>query len=140
VAPVFLFLAIVGRKHASGFAWSALVLLALGTAAAFIAVSTGEAAAELAERSEAINPVLMAHQEMAGQTRNLFAAVTAVYAVLLVMPIVTKRFWRPRYAPIVSGVMLIAVLAASLQLVRTAHQGGVLVHKFGVHTMMPPSP
>jgi uncharacterized membrane protein len=139
VVPLFLFLAIVGRKHATGFAWSALVLLVLGTVAAFVSVSTGQAAAELADRSEAINAVLMRHEEMAEQTSSVFAGITAIYAVLLLLPLVVKRLGRSQYQTIVSGVMLFVVLAGSLLLVRTAHQGGMLVHKFGVHTMLPPS-
>jgi uncharacterized membrane protein len=140
VAPVFLVLAIVGKTHAPGFAWSAFALLLLGTAAAFVAVSTGQAAAELAERSDAINAVLMRHEELAEQTRNIFAGITASYAILLLLPFGFKLFTRQSYRTIVSGLMLIVVLAGSLQLVRAAHQGGLLVHKFGVHTMLPPSP
>jgi uncharacterized membrane protein len=140
IAPVFLFLAVVGRTHASGFAWSAFALLLLGTVAAFVAVSTGKAAAELAERSDAINAVLMRHEELAEQARNIFTGITAAYGVLLLLPSVVTRFARAKYRAIVSGVMLFVVLAGSLQLVRAAHQGGLLVHKFGVHTMLPPSP
>lgn len=140
VAPVFLFLAIVGRTYAASFAWSAFVLLLLGTAAAFVAVSTGQAAAELALRSEAISAVLTRHEELAEQTRNIFAGITAGYAILLLLPLAFKRFARPWYPAVVSGVALVAVLAGSLQLVGTAHQGGLLVHKYGVHTMLPPSP
>jgi len=139
VVPVFLLLAIVGKTHAPGFAWSALALLLMGTAAAFVAVSTGRAAGELAEHSEAINAVLMRHEELAEQTRNIFAVITAVYAVLLMLAAAFKRLARGRYRAVVSGVVLLAVLAGSLPLVRTAHQGGLLVHKFGVHTMLPPS-
>jgi hypothetical protein len=34
-------------------------------------------------------------------------------------------------------VVLGAVLAAGLQIAAAAHQGGLLVHKFGVHAMLP---
>jgi uncharacterized membrane protein len=139
VVPVFLLLVIFGKTHAPGFAWSALTLLLLGTAAAFVAVSTGRAAGELADHTDAINAVLMRHEELAEQTRNIFAVITAVYAVLLLLPAFFKRFAREQYRAVASGVMLLVVLAGSLQLVRTAHQGGLLVHKFGVHTMLPPS-
>jgi uncharacterized membrane protein len=139
IAPLFLFLAMVGRQHAQGFAWSALVLLVLGTTAAFVAVSTGQAAAELAERSEAINAVLLRHEELAEQTSRVFAGITALYVVLLLLPVFVKRLVKSQYRTIVSGVMLLVVLAGSLLLVMTAHQGGTLVHRFGVHTMLPPS-
>jgi uncharacterized membrane protein len=139
VAPVFLLLAIVGRTHATAFSWSAFVLLLLGTIAAFVAVSTGTAAGELAERSDAINAVLMRHEELAEQTRNIFAVITSAYGVLLLLPVMSKRLARGKYRAVVSGIAALVVLAGSLQLVRTAHQGGLLVHRFGVHTMLPPS-
>ncbi len=139
VAPLFLLLAVIGRKHSIGFAWSAFVLLLLGTTAAFVAVSTGQAAAELAERSDAINTVVMRHEALAEQTRSVFAGITALYGVLLVLPVFVKRLGRPAYRTVVSGLMLFVVLAGSLLLVGTAHQGGILVHKLGVHAMLPPS-
>ena len=137
VAPVFLILAAVWRRHAMGFGLSALILLALGTAAAFVAVETGEAAAELADRTEAITAVIARHSELAERARDMFAVITAGYAVLLVLPRFVKRLASPSAQMVVTLVVLGAVLAAGLQIAAAAHQGGLLVHKFGVHAMLP---
>ena len=95
VAPAFLILAAVSRRHATGFRLSALILLALGTAAAFVAVETGEAAAELADRTEAITAVIARHSELAERARDMFAAITVCYALLLVLPRFVKRLASP---------------------------------------------
>ncbi|MCX6551761.1 MAG: hypothetical protein NTY02_12300 [Acidobacteria bacterium] len=138
IAPVFLLLSMVVRRHATGFAVSALVLLVFGTAAAFVAVSTGEAAAELADRTDAITAAIMRHSALAEQARNIFAAITVIFAVLLVLPLFVKRMAKPGVQVAVSLVVLIAVLAGGLQIAAAAHQGGMLVHKLGVHAMLPP--
>jgi uncharacterized membrane protein len=137
VVPVFLVLAAVWRRHATGFALSALILLALGTAAAFVAVETGEAAAELADRTETITAAITRHQELAERARDLFAVITVCYAVLLGLTRLVKRLASPGMQLAVTLVILGAVLAAGLQLAAAAHQGGLLVHKFGVHAMLP---
>jgi uncharacterized membrane protein len=137
VAPVFLVLSVVWRKHAVGFGLSALILLALGTVAAFVAVETGEAAAELADRTEAITAAISGHQQLAEQARNLFAVITVCYAVLLALPRLFKRLATPGVQVAVTLVVLVAVLAGGLVLTGAAHQGGMLVHKFGVHAMLP---
>ena len=64
-APVFVLLAMIQPKRGASFGLSALVMLVLGTAAAFVAVETGEAAAELATRSEAINSAIESHASLA---------------------------------------------------------------------------
>lgn len=137
VAPLFLILAAVWRRHATGFGLSALVLLALGTAAAFVAVETGEAAAELADRTEAITAAIGRHQELAERARDMFAVIAVVYAVLLALPRFVKRLASPRLQLIGTLVVIAAIIAAGLQLTAAAHQGGLLVHKFGVHAMLP---
>jgi len=137
VAPIFVLLALVAPKHARGFEISALVLLALGAIAAFVAVSTGQAAAELVERTDAINAVLEQHEELAEDTRNAFALLTVLYAVLLALPLRVARLARPAYRTTVNVVVLVLLLSGSLLLVSAAHQGGRLVHQLGVRAMMP---
>jgi len=136
VVPVFLLLAVVWRQHATGFRVSALILLVLGTAAAFVAASTGQAAAELADRTEGITAAIALHEELAERVVSIFTAITICYAVLLVLPRLVKRLARPGVQAVVTLLMLAAVLAASLPLAAAAHQGGMLVHKFGVHAML----
>jgi uncharacterized membrane protein len=138
IAPVFLLLSAFWRKHAVAFGIAALVLLVLGTAAAFVAVETGEAAAELADRTEAISAAIVQHQESAEQARNVFAVITILYALLLLaVSGVFKRLAKSGVRMTVALVTCGAVLAGSLQIAAAAHRGGLLVHKFGVHAMLP---
>lgn len=140
VAPLFIALALLLQKHTTGFGLSALVLLVLGTTAAFVAVSTGQAAAELSERSEAINAVLMRHEELAERTRDIFAGVTLVYLAVLVLPVFSRRFASRTFRVAGSLVVIVLALAGCLQLAAAAHQGGMLVHQLGVHALVPQAP
>jgi uncharacterized membrane protein len=139
VAPLFLLLGMVVRRHAALFSVSALVLLVLGTAAAFVAVGTGEAAAEMVTRTDAINRVLERHSGMAETARNLLALLTVLYAATLAAPLFFKRLARPAYRVVGNGVFLALFGACGVLVANVAHQGGLLVHQFGVHAMMPAS-
>ncbi len=140
VAPLFVALAILSPKHAGCMSFSALVLLVLGSTAAFVAVETGEATAELALHTDAITPVLRHHQEFGELTRNVFTALTVLYAIVLAVPFVVKRAARPAYRTVTNVVMLAALAAASLLVVNTGHLGGRLVHELGVRAMWPQAP
>ena len=140
IAPVFLVLSVIVARHATGFSLSALTLLAIGTAAAYVAVETGEAAAELADRTDAITAAIMRHQTLADQTLIIFTIITVAYAVLLVLPRFVKRLASRRAQVTVALVVLVAVLGGAIQVAATAHQGGMLVHKLGVRAMLPPDP
>ncbi|MGE5200046.1 MAG: DUF2231 domain-containing protein [Rhodospirillaceae bacterium] len=137
VAPVFLLLSAFWRTHARAFGIAALVLLVLGTAAAFVSVETGEAAAELADRTDAITAAIAEHQELAEEALNVFAVITIVYALWLALSGVFKPLARPGVQMTAALVVCGAVLAGSLQIAAAAHRGGLLVHKFGVHAMLP---
>ncbi len=140
VAPVFLLLALLVPRHFTGFAVSALVLLVLGTVAAFVAVSTGEAAAELADRTDVITAAIMAHSELAERTRDIFAAITALYAVLLLLPVFVKRLGGLTFRRVAGVLILLLALAGGLQLAAAAHQGGMLVHQLGVRAFVATAP
>jgi uncharacterized membrane protein len=138
VAPVFVALAMLRPARAGAFGFSALVLLVLGTAAAFVAVSTGEAAAELATRTEAINAAIERHASLAETARNIFAGLTVLYAVLLALPLVVKTLSTRAWVVTTNAVVLVMLLAGGLVIANAGHQGGLLVHKYGVQAMLPP--
>jgi uncharacterized membrane protein len=135
VAPLFVVLAILSPKHAGCMSFAALVLLVLGTTAAFVAVETGEATAELALHTDAITPVLKHHQELGELTRNVFTALTLLYAIVLVLPFVAKKAARPAYRTVTNVVMLVLLAGGSLIVANTGHLGGRLVHELGVRAM-----
>jgi uncharacterized membrane protein len=137
VAPVFLLLAFV-PKVGHCFAWAALALMALGTAGAYVAVESGEAGARLVVQTPQIAPVLARHADLAGDVRLVFTVLTAVYAVILIVPPVLKKVRvlkkdLPRAVPIVAQlVVLAAYLLCTLILANVGHLGGRLVHQYGV--------
>ncbi len=141
VAPLFVLAAMVlAPRRSRGMMVAALVLMILGTAGTYVAVSTGEAAGKLAERSPEINAVLEHHEELAETTRLVFTGLTAVFAAMLVVPRLFGRELERGPAVLLSAVFLVFYAAGTVVLVNTAHNGGRLVHEFGVRALLPPSP
>jgi uncharacterized membrane protein len=140
VSPVFLILALAMPRRGAQFGVAALVLMALGTLGAFVAVSTGEQAGQLAERTPQINALLEEHEQLADTTRLTFGILTLIYAALLVVPLFLPKLTRPRIRLPLHTAFLLVFLAGTLLLANTAHRGGLLVHQFGVHALMPGSP
>jgi uncharacterized membrane protein len=132
VAPLFILAGIAFRGREIWPLVSALTLMVLGTLAAFVAVSTGEAAAELVMETAANAEVLDLHEELAEKTQVVFAILTGIYALLVILPAALKRPLSPRIAIIAHSLFLLVYAGALLLLVNTAHQGGLLVHQHGV--------
>jgi uncharacterized membrane protein len=137
VAPLFVLLSLL-PKIGRGFAWAGLLLLVLGTTGAYVAVESGEAAAELAVRTPEINEVIKRHQDLAETTRLLFTIVTAAYALVLLGPALLKKtgLLKKDLPPAVTVAAKLTVVAAlflcGMVLANTGHLGGRLVHELGV--------
>jgi uncharacterized membrane protein len=135
VAP---FLVVVGLlvKGQRPFLASALLLMVLGTAGAWLAVATGNSAGELAERLPGVKAVLERHEEMAETTRTVFTVLTLVFASLVVVPWALKQE-PPRLVRLGAHAVFLAVYAGVLfYLASAAHEGGRLVHEMGVHALV----
>jgi uncharacterized membrane protein len=139
VAPVLVVLGACWKRHASGLLMAALVIMVLGTAAAYVAVETGEAAAELADRTPEINPVLHHHQHLAERTRLVFTGLTVVFAAIVLVPAFLKREIKRPLQMAIYALFLILYAGGALLLANTAHNGGRLVHEFGVRAFIPPA-
>ena len=136
VAPILVLLGMFLRKQSRGLFIAALILMALGTIATYVAVATGEAAGELAERTAGVAAVLEGHQELAETTRLIFTALTIIFAAILFAPLLFKRRLGHRSSLVLSLAFLLFYSAGSLVLINVAHQGGRLVHEFGVRAMV----
>lgn len=135
VAPVFLVIAIaLPAARARHYLAGALLLMVLGTAAASIAVESGEAAGVLAERTPEISAALERHQHLAVTTRNVFLGLTLAFAAAVLVAGLRKpsRVW----TSVVPAVFVVAYAFAAVLLANTAHQGGTLVHRYGVHAIV----
>ena len=115
----------------------ALITLLLGTLSLFLAASSGEEAAELADRAGGVNSVLSAHEALASTSQILFVAFSAVFVGIYIWPRLFRSIETRTTATVIPVAFLILYSVGLLYLVNTAHAGGRLVHEFGVHAMMP---
>ncbi|HET7748309.1 MAG TPA: DUF2231 domain-containing protein [Terriglobales bacterium] len=139
VAPLFIVIgALLQPEKGRVYLFSALILMALGTTAVFVALETGEAAAKLAERTPEINAVLEHHEQLAETTRIAFSVLTVIFAAIILLPRLLRR--SPGWLAGRGLLLLFLVVygAGTLLLVNTAHNGGRLVHEFGVKAMVEP--
>ncbi|HLX74481.1 MAG TPA: DUF2231 domain-containing protein [Terriglobales bacterium] len=139
VAPLFIVMgALLQPEKGRAYMFAALILMAVGTSAVFVALETGEAAAKLAERTPEINAVLEHHEQLAELTRVVFSALTVLLAAILLLPRLLRRSSGWLVGRALPLIFLVFYGAGTLLLVNTAHNGGRLVHEFGVHALVQP--
>ena len=117
---------------------SALILLVLGTTSAFVSVSTGLSARDVVEKisDKAGWEVLEKHEDLTTTARNLFAAVTIAYAVLIVLPWAWSALCKPQVHVPLHLIFVGLLMGSNLLLANAAHLGGRLVHEFGVRSAL----
>jgi len=140
IAPLFVIAGIVmNPSKGRPFLVAALSLMVLGTVGSVVAVLTGEAAAEVAHRTAAMSAALERHQELAETTRDIFGLLSAIFASILFVPRFLRRETTTAAARILPLAFLLFYAAGTVVLVNTAHNGGRLVHEFGVHSVLAPT-
>ncbi len=133
VAPLFIVTGAILGESSRAFSsmLAALALMALGTVSAFITASSGKAAGEL-ENLPSARHVLELHQELAETAELAFAALTLIFACILFVP----RWLNAKPTRATSTwlplLFLLFYSTGILMLANAAHQGGRLVHEFGV--------
>lgn len=138
-AAVFVVLGIIVPKRGWWFSVSALILLIGGTAGAFVAVSTGEAARDVVEDgADEMFQVLQQHEDILEQARNVFVALTIIYAAIVFLPVVARPLQSWKFTLPANLVFLAALMGANMLLASGAHLGGRLVHEFGVKSALAP--
>lgn len=136
VAPVFIILGIVNRSRSRCFFVCGFILMFLGTIGSFVAIASGEAAAELVERTPEIKAVLEKHQNLAESTRTFFVVMVIINAIILLLPKFFKERMQHFWIRMMNFVYLVAYAIGCIMLTNTAHQGGNLVHGLGVRAMI----
>ncbi len=106
--------------------------MALGTAGAWVAAATGEAAEELV-KNPAVEGALEHHAELGETARTVFTVLTLAFAALLVHPRVLRRPENPVLTRVLAIGFLVAYVVGTTVLANAAHAGGQLVHVHGVH-------
>jgi uncharacterized membrane protein len=141
IAPIFIVIgAALTPAKGRSYLVAALVLLLVGTAAIFVAVETGEAAGKLAERAPGMEQVLHTHEGLAERTQAVFSVLSVIFLALLSVPWLLKRADTRLTTTILPLAFLVLYSAGALLLVNTAHNGGRLVHEFGVRAMVTSTP
>lgn len=133
VAPLLVLLgALLAPPRGRPWLFAALTLLVLGTAGTYLAVASGEATGELAERAPGVSPVLEQHEELAETTRAVFTGLTLALAAILFAPTLLRK--PLAFAPnaLLLALFLVAYAGGAVVLANTAHAGGRLVHELGV--------
>jgi uncharacterized membrane protein len=140
VAPIFVVVGALLKPEKSKPMFSvALALMVLGTASSIIAMKSGEAAARLAERNPQVNSVLERHEELAEQTVTTFSVLTVVFLAISALPWVIKKVPPRVLTTALPLLFLVGYAWGVVALSNTAHNGGRLVHEFGVHARVAPS-
>jgi len=136
VAPIFVVLGAALPRAGRAFSIAALLLMMIGTASTFVAIETGEAAGEFADRTPEVMKVLAHHEELAEQTRTVFVALTTIFLVILVLPRILSRELGRGTSLALNGAFLLFYMAGAILLANTAHNGGRLVHELGVRAFV----
>jgi uncharacterized membrane protein len=136
VAPIFVLLAFLPPPRGTCFSIAALVLMALGSACAVAAVSTGEDSARMVDRGGKAEEVILKHQSQSENARTAFIALTGVYAALTAARLLrwkdeNRKLW---FAVWIAFLVLYA--GGLLLLTHAGYSGGRLVHEFGLHALM----
>jgi uncharacterized membrane protein len=138
IVPLFLVAGLIARPVRRGLYVAALMLMVAGTAGAWLAVETGEAAAKIADRTPEINQMIERHSHLAETTRLLFTILTTAWLVVLVVFYLRREKLTPRLAIVVVLLFLVLYSGATLYVANTAHLGGRLVHELGVRAQITP--
>ena len=136
LTPVLLVASMLSRKTWETWARATLLVMALGAVASWLAVASGHAAAQLVDKTAALQQQISAHEALGVQTRNLFTLFTVLFGLLVFLP-----GWLHRKLPNAARLALYASFlvvgfAAALVMGRAASLGGRLVHESGVRAMV----
>lgn len=139
-APLLAIIAGVSKKSRMVAGLCLMAVLVVGVAGAFVAAESGEAAEDAVSIPAQAVTVLEHHEELAELTRNILLAIALAYAGILgTAAIIKEKFKRPFW--IGAHVLMLAALAgAMISLANTGHEGGRLVHEFGVRAHIIGSP
>ncbi|HLI63213.1 MAG TPA: DUF2231 domain-containing protein [Terriglobales bacterium] len=118
----------------------ALAVMIAGTVGTHLAVASGEAAAQLAERTPQVDAVLEHHEHLAEATRIGFSVLTVIFAAILFIPRTLRKTANRLVSTVLPLAFLILYGGGTLLLVNTAHNGARLVHEFGVTAALKSSP
>jgi uncharacterized membrane protein len=137
--PILLLVSLFARKSWRAWSVASLVLMFIGTVAAWLAVASGHAAAQLVDKTPALVRAIGGHESLAVTTRNLFTIMTLVFGGLMVLHTALKKPLPGALRTTIHALFLVAYVGCTIMLANTANRGGRLVHETGVHAIVGPT-
>ena len=134
IVPLMMIVAALWRKARLPLSVVTLLVMIVGTVAAFVVVESGEAAAGLVnDPSEALAALIHQHAELAETARSFFAILTGCYAVVVIVGGAMGSRLKPLVWEIAHFLLIVACLIGLSILLTAAYHGGQIVHQFGIH-------
>ena len=134
LAPLFIILGMIFHKVARPMFITALIVLSFGTGSIFMAIESGEEASEHVPSAPQILDTLEMHDHLAHMMRNYFSILTVIMAVFALSYPKLERQLNRKGINVLMLVLLCFYAYCLIYLLNTAHQGGKLVHQFGVRS------
>jgi uncharacterized membrane protein len=136
VVPLLLLVSLFARKTWGAWTTAAWVVMALGALAAWLAAGSGHAAGQLVDKTGDLARAVGRHEARGVLARNLFTALTLVFAVILLLPALIRRPFPTPLRISVHALFLVLYLGATTVLMNAANLGGRLVHEHGVQSLV----
>ncbi len=136
-AALFVPLGLLPGQKGKDFALAALLLMILASFASIVSVSTGRAAARLAERNGDIEATIERHERNGGWARNAQIALSSIYAAMVLIPIARGKETGRTAWTAMTAVFMAAYTGFLILLLWAGHDGGLLVHEYGVRALLP---
>jgi uncharacterized membrane protein len=133
IAPLLVLLGLVWPAQRKGIHAAAMLLLALGSLAALLALSTGQAAETFARRTPELRAAVERHEALAQTAAALFGILTLAFAVLWGVPLLRKRALPGKVEVGLMAVWLVLAGVGVVTLGRAGHEGGRMVHDLHTH-------
>lgn len=137
VAPIFVLMGVFLRRGRGGLLAAAWILMLVGTAGAFLAGETGEAAAEHLNNTAQVRAVLDRHESLAETTQTVFTILSVVFGAILLGPRLARRDLGRAVTVVLPLAFLVFYGTGLVVLANTAHNGGRLVHDASLRTPDP---
>ena len=138
-APVLLFVSLFTPRAWRSWAIASLVLMVVGTVAAWLAAASGHAAAQLVDKTGSLEQAIGRHESLAVTARNLFTIMTLVFGALMVLHAALRKQMPTALRTTVHVLFLGGYAVCAIQLAGAADRGGRLVHEAGVRALVGPA-
>ena len=135
-APLLLLVSLFAQRTWRTWAIAALIMMALGSFAAWLAVASGHAAGQLVDKTPVLERAIARHEALGALTRTLFTILTLLFAALLLLPAAIKKPLPTAARASLHAVFLVVYLGCTVAIAGAAYRGGRLVHELGVRAMV----